>query len=60
MSLNRSHQWTYHSSPGDMSIDSHGDDEASWVKLLTRPPVLSDNLTSTDIHEGVRILCINI
>jgi hypothetical protein len=56
MSLN----WTYHSSPGDMSIDSHGDDEASWVKLLTRPPVLSGNLTSTDIHEGVRILCINI
>jgi hypothetical protein len=49
--------------------DSHGDDDASWEKLLARPPELSDNPTSTDIwkhvggrrkDEGVRISRISI
>jgi hypothetical protein len=35
-------------------MDSHGDDDAGWVKLLTRPPELSGNPTSTDIWERVK------
>jgi hypothetical protein len=32
-----------------MSVESHGDDEGSWGKLLTHPPELSGNPTSRDI-----------
>jgi hypothetical protein len=34
-------------------MESHGDDDAGWGKLLTRPPELSGNPTSRDIWERV-------
>jgi hypothetical protein len=34
-------------------VGSHGDDDASWRQLLTRPPELSGNLTSRDIWKQV-------
>jgi hypothetical protein len=49
-----------------VSVGSHGDD-ASWEKLLIRPPKLSGNPTSRDIwervggmDEGVRISHVSI
>jgi hypothetical protein len=36
-----------------MSVDSHGDDDAGWGKLLTHPPVLFGIPTSRDIWERV-------
>jgi hypothetical protein len=48
-------------------MENHGDDDASWRKLLTHPPELSGSPTSRDIweqvegmDEGVRILHISI
>jgi hypothetical protein len=48
-------------------MESHGDDDAGWGKLLTRPPELSGNPASRGIwervggmDERVRILLINI
>jgi hypothetical protein len=48
-------------------VENHGDDNAGWGKLLTRPLELSGKPTSRDIwervggmDEGVRILLINI
>jgi hypothetical protein len=45
-----------------VSVDSHGDDDAGWGKLLTRPLELSGNLTRREtwkrlggMEEGVRI-----
>jgi hypothetical protein len=35
-----------------VSVESHGNDDAGWVKLLTRPPELSGKPT-TDIWERV-------
>jgi hypothetical protein len=65
-SQNRGHQLAYCSSPGwHVSVESHGDDDndAGCGNLLTRPPELSGNPTSTDIweriegmDEGLRIL----
>jgi hypothetical protein len=50
-----------------MSVESHGDDDTDWGKLLTHPPEFSGKLISTDIwervgvmDEGVRILHISI
>jgi hypothetical protein len=34
-------------------MESHGDDDESWRKLLTRPTDLYDNPTSKDIWERV-------
>jgi hypothetical protein len=52
--------------PGDMSVDSHGDDDG-WGKLLIHPPEISGSPTSRDtweqvggMDEGVRILCTSI
>jgi hypothetical protein len=67
MSQNRDHQQAYCSSPGwYVSVDSHGDDDAGWGKLLTRPPELSVIPPSRDIwervgrmDEGVKILLIS-
>jgi hypothetical protein len=46
-----------------MGMESHGDGDASWGKLLTRPPALCNSPISRDIweqvggtDEGVRIL----
>jgi hypothetical protein len=43
-------------------MENHGDNDASWGKLLTHPPKLSGNPTSRaiweqvgGIHEGVRL-----
>jgi hypothetical protein len=36
-----------------VSVESHGDDDAGWEKLLTRPPELSGNPTRRDIWERV-------
>jgi hypothetical protein len=36
-----------------VSVDSHGDDDVSWRKLLTRPPELSGSPASRDIWEQV-------
>jgi hypothetical protein len=48
-------------------MESHGDDDARWGKLLTCPPELSGSPNSRDIwdqvggmDEGVRISCISI
>jgi hypothetical protein len=48
-------------------MDSRVDEDAVWIKLLTRPPELSGSHTSRDIweqvggmKEGVRILRISI
>jgi hypothetical protein len=46
-----------------LSLESHGDDDAGWEKLLTYSPELSGSPTSRDIwewDEGMRILIINI
>jgi hypothetical protein len=34
-------------------MESNGDDDAGWGKLLTRPPELSGSHTSRDIWERV-------
>jgi hypothetical protein len=55
------------SAGGNVSIESHGDDDAGWGKLLTDPPEVSGNCTSRDIwaregemDKGMRILRISI
>jgi hypothetical protein len=35
----------------NVSVESHGDDDAGWGKLLTHPPELSVNPTSRVIWE---------
>jgi hypothetical protein len=35
--------------PQVMRVESYGDDDADWEKLLIRPPELSDSPTSRDI-----------
>jgi hypothetical protein len=48
-------------------VENHGDDDADWRKLLTRPPELSGSSTSRNtweqvrgMDEGMRILHISI
>jgi hypothetical protein len=55
-SQNRGHQWVYCSSPRwYMSMESHGDDDdAGWGKLLTHPPELSGNPTSSHLGASRR------
>jgi hypothetical protein len=68
LSQNRGHQRACCSSPRwYVSMESHGDDDAGWRKLLTRPPELSVNPTSWIIleqvggmDEGMRILPISV
>jgi hypothetical protein len=56
-----------HPSGDNVSVESHGDDEAGWGEYLTRPPELCGSPTSRNIwkqavgmEEGVRILHISI
>jgi hypothetical protein len=53
-SQNHGCQRAYCSSAGRyVRVESHGDDDAGWGKLLTRPQELSGNPTSRDIWERV-------